>query len=172
MADTRALKSVFTGIILLAVLGFTANIFLGMMDSSQSYNLIVDNQGSENLDAGNFVEVDNGVLTMDYNVSDTLNVTTTFNDENILDNYSLIGNDVIENDIESYVSEGVNSLSVSVDNTDRVNSLSSEAEFSVNSDHLGVMEKLQTYGPYLIMILMLSLFVLGIAVLLRYLGVL
>lgn len=40
-----------------------------------------------------------------------------------------------------------------------------------DNDTLGVMDKLQEYGPYLVMILILALFVLGVSALLRYLGV-
>lgn len=39
------------------------------------------------------------------------------------------------------------------------------------NDTLGVMSKLEQYGPYLVMILILALFVLGVSALLRYLGV-
>jgi hypothetical protein len=40
-----------------------------------------------------------------------------------------------------------------------------------DNDTLNVMGKLQEYGPYLVMILILALFVLGVSALLRYLGV-
>lgn len=40
-----------------------------------------------------------------------------------------------------------------------------------DNDTLGVMSKLEEYGPYLVMILILALFVLGVSALLRYLGV-
>lgn len=161
------IKTIFVGVILAVVLGMATSQIVTAMPGTEDHSLTIDGTGAENIDLGSYKEVDNATTTVDYDLSTSATVTVKLNGNTVLDK-SLSGSGTVENTVTDWVQEGTNTLDVSIDNSDAINSLSTTYEATVNTDVLGVLPTATDMGPTIVTFVFLGLLVLAIVGLIRY----
>ena len=120
-------------------------------------------------------ELKSATTKADYDFSDTVVLTIKVNSNTIVDQSYAAGTGTVESDVIDYVTEGNDNCEVSVDNSARVTSLSTD--FNVQSYEKSVGEGVATdvgsgaksIFPLLVLIIIIGVFVALIAVL-RVLG--
>lgn len=227
MADSKIIKTVFVGIIMIAVLGWVTNVMVGMQPTEDTWateekefqtvdewtlentapftishnetdewiDVGADDTGSgsaqisQTVDVGAYQEIEDARAVFDWQIDDATSLTEVTVTGQIIDPDGNVDN-IVQNtesdtatwtteneDISDHVDESgeyefVLLVEGEVDGSDLETNLdNTQASITANVDQLGVVEKLGEYGPYLVMILIMSFFVLGITVLLRYLNV-
>jgi len=170
-ASGGMIKTIFVGIILAVVLGMATSNIIASMPTSTSHTVEINDAGVENFDLGNYREVDNATITVDYdylsgdNVKD--NFTVLLNSAVIVDKDNVEGTGTIENDVASHLETGTNTLEVTTEG-DNYNSLKTTLDASVNMDSLGVLDTVKAMGPTIVTFIFLGLLVLAIVGLIRY----
>lgn len=229
MVEAKDIKGIFTGIILIAVLGFAANMIIGMTPTAQNYatverefntadewtlsstgvtsiahtgenlHVTASGSGSGTITLTQEIEIDEigkGISEATAEVA-----TITDNMDNLVseNNYGRLIDPHGNVDFERINVTGESPMTEWVDNSYDVADVIDEEgtwtvelfsevqvdgdsyshyidnvslEATAELDQLTVVDKLGQYGPYLVMILVMSLFVGGIAVLLNKLNVL
>jgi len=169
MADTTLIKTVFVGIILVTVLGFVVATILPNMAAEIDYSASADNDNTSlTVRLYNGV-VENATSTVTYDLDATTDVTIKLNSTTLFAG-QLNGTGTVENDVTSLITDGTNTLTVSVDPDENINDMDTSLEATVESDVVGAQEGINTYGSVIVTIIFIGFFVAGVAALLRYLG--
>jgi hypothetical protein len=162
------IKTIFVGVILAVVLGMATSQVISNMPGTESHDLAINGEGADNLDVGYYETVENGTVTVEYDMSAADNINVTLNSQVVLDQ-EISGSGTIENSVDSYIQEGNNELSVSLDGgTSNVNSLATTLDVSLGTDTLGVIDTARSMGPTIVTFIFLGLLVLAIVGLIRY----
>lgn len=173
MADTKLIKTVFVGIILVTVLGFVVATILPSMAAEIDYSASADNDNTT-LD----VKLLNGSVKtatsrVTYDISNPIvdSVIIKLNGTTLFENGLDAGTGTIENDVTGLIADGTNTLTVEYTIADEnVNDMDTSLEVTVTSDVVGAQSGINTYGPVIVTIIFIGFFVAGVAALLRYLG--
>lgn len=162
------IKTIFVGVILAVVLGMATSQIITAMPGEQDYSLTIDGTGAENIELHSYKSVENGKITVDYDMSSADNITVKLNDTTIFDK-EITGSGTLENvsATEDALQEGTNTLDVSLQNSN-ANSLSTTLDATVDTDVLGVLPTAESMGPTIVTFVFLGLLVLAIVGLIRY----
>jgi len=128
--------SVITLIVLVAVGALVAFEILNSMNESVAVSPVsIDNAGSATFSVPN-EGLDSAWVESTYNFSDTVNLTVTVNNDNVIKQAVAAGSGTIENsDIRnSIVVGGSNTVTVSVDNQARVRSLTTTLDVDTQGE--------------------------------------
>lgn len=162
------IKTIFVGIILAVVLGMATSNIVESMGTSENHSLEIDGVGSQDIDLGNYQKVENANTTVDYDLSASDNISVQLNDTWIIENKNISGTGTIDNEVDSLIQTGTNTLTVELDNADHINSLTTSLDVSTSYDVLGVMDTAKSLGPTIVTFVFLGLLVLSIVGLIRY----
>jgi hypothetical protein len=125
--------AVISLIVAIAVGSLVAYEVLGSMKESVAVSPItVENTGTASVSVPNS-GIDSAPLHVDYNFSASTLLTVKVNGQ-VVDNVSLTGSGAIDNDVKGYIVVGTNTLQVSVDNSERITSLSTTLDVNTQGE--------------------------------------
>ena len=127
--STQEIGGVIALIVTIVIGAFVAFSITGSVDV-ETDPVSVENQGTATLNTD--VSVASGTLTMDYDLSDNIAYSVSLNGSTVVDT-ELTGSGSLTTDVSDTVSKS-NSFTVSVDNTDRINSLTTTLDVTTESE--------------------------------------
>jgi len=143
--------------------------------TTYTYENSLDNTGTAYLTAYLHDELKSATLAQDYNYSDVVYENIYVNDTLVYENSSINGSGSLSIDVASYVKDGTNTFKVSVDNTNRINNITTT--LTVQSYAKSVEENIvgetgTTAGDIfpLILLMVLIAVLVGIVAVIRTLG--
>lgn len=141
------IKTIFVGVILAVVMGMATSMIVANLPTGVDYSTTLSGTGQENLDVGSYTSVENGTLSVNYDVATSMTLSENLNG-NVVISESVTGTGTIENDVTGLITQNVNTLDAGVSGAqENLNSLSSTLDATVNEDTLGVVSTAKSMGP-------------------------